>query len=101
MWVQAVVFDVPSSNLLVNPVAWFGAFTTLVITIGLGILSMIFGYLFLYRIIPKTESKKVFKVEPTEEDESETEEHEDFDENLDLGEPIEEELPTSEESEDS
>ena len=72
MWIQEVVFDVPSSQLLVNPIAWFGGTATFGITIGLGIFSFILGYLFLRRIIPSTKIKE----EPI----SDTEEVDEFEE---------------------
>ena len=104
MWVQEVVFDVPSSNLIVNPIAWFGAFVTLGITIILGVLSIIFGYLFLYKIVPQAKSKKESEeepeVEPEESDESETEDSNEPEEPIEE-ESIEEELSPLEESEDN
>jgi hypothetical protein len=95
MWVQEIVLGVPSENLAVNPIAWFGAFTTFVITIGLGILSFILGYLFLYRFIPPREvtAEKTKESDESETDEKETEESiESLEEDL---------LPSLEESDDS
>jgi hypothetical protein len=95
MWVQEIVLGVPSENLAVNPIAWFGAFTTFVITIGLGMLSFILGYLFLYRFIP---SREVPPQETKESEESETDEEE----TEDSVESLETELlPSLEESDES
>ena len=58
MWVQEIVFDVPSSDLLVNPIAWFGASATFGVTIGLGIFSFVLAYLFLNKMIPSTKSEE-------------------------------------------
>jgi hypothetical protein len=81
MWVQEIVFDVSPSNLVVNPIAWFGAFTTFGITLGLGIVSFVLGYLFLFKVILSTTTEKtptsdMIEAEISEEEEEEWEDSE-------------------------
>jgi hypothetical protein len=100
MWIQEVVFDVPSSNLIVNPIAWFGVSATFGLTIALGIFSFFLGYLFMHKITPSTrvEKESTSKIEET----VETEEDMSSDEN-EIEEPTgsieEEEVTPPDESE--
>ncbi|TFG12452.1 hypothetical protein EU537_09205 [Candidatus Thorarchaeota archaeon] len=51
MWIQQVVFGTPTAQLLVNPIAWFGPVGAVFITLGLGGVSSVVGYLYVTRLL--------------------------------------------------
>lgn len=51
MWIQQVIFGTPTAQLFVNPVAWFGPTGALFITLGLGGVSSVLGYLYVTRLL--------------------------------------------------
>ena len=67
MWVQHVLLGTPLSGLLVNPNAWFGSGGTFWITIFLGIVAIVLGYVMVLKLSPGGE-------EADEADSSETSE---------------------------
>ncbi len=76
-WLQHVVLGVPKSNIWVNPVALFGYDITVLITVGMAVLSLILGYPLTMKLVTaepeETEKKKKKKesqpVEPEPEPE--------------------------------
>lgn len=69
MWFEHIFFNVPRSNLAINPVHWWGLDGTFWVTLLLGLVSLTLGYLYLIKIKPGD-------VYDTEEDEEEDEEEE-------------------------
>jgi len=51
MWIQQVAFGTPTAQLFVNPVAWFGPAGAVFITLGLGGVSSMLGYLYITRLL--------------------------------------------------
>ncbi len=66
MWFQHVIFDVPRTELTINPAAWFGLDGTLWITLGLALVSVFIAYLYIMKLKPGVTSDSV-KDEPDEE----------------------------------
>ncbi len=73
IWFQTVVFGVPSSEFLINPLSWFGASGAFWITLLLSLVSVFIGYILVYRLIPSADTDKE-EEEPEEEEEEEPEE---------------------------
>jgi hypothetical protein len=72
IWFQTVVFGAARSELVVNPVIWFGAGGAFWITLLLSLASICIGYFYVYRLVPSAVSD-----EEEEEDEVEVAEQED------------------------
>ncbi len=68
MWIQRVVLGTPANELFVNPAAWFGSAMYVLIVVGLGAVSFIFGYPFLLKLIPGTHQEKSVAGEADEEE---------------------------------
>lgn len=73
MWFEYVLFDVPRTELAINPAAWFGLDGTLWITLLLGLVSLSIGYLYIIKINPgdasaSEEDAEEYDVEDEEED---------------------------------
>jgi len=71
MWVQHVLLDAPLSDLLVNPNAWFGSGGTFWITIFLGIVAIVLGYVMVLKLSPGGEEAEEVDSESPEEEEAE------------------------------
>ena len=89
IWFQTVVFGASTGELVVNPIVWFGAGGAFWVTLLLSLVSIFIGYLYVYRLVPSTES-----VEEEEEDEEEEEEE------AEATEPMDEEVAEEEEEEE-
>ena len=92
MWIQRVAFGTPVNELLVNPLAWFGAAGFVLIIAGLAVVSIIIGYPSLLKLVPGTSTEK--EVSP-DEDLEEEEEIEDVVEEMSEEEIEDEELDDS------
>jgi hypothetical protein len=92
IWFQTVVFGAARSELVVNPVTWFGAGGAFWITLILSFVSIFIGYFYVYRLVPSAVSD-----EEEEEEEVEVAEQEDEEE---AGEDETEEDEEAEELED-
>ena len=96
MWVQHVLLDTPLSDLFVNPNAWFGSGGAFSITIFLGIIATVLGYVMVLKLSPGgEEADEVDSSESSEEKEIEPEKVEATIEELES--PDEEENESSEE----
>lgn len=73
MWIQHILLGLPKSDLAINPIAWIGSGGVFWITIFLGGASIILGYLYISRLLPKAETPEAPSEteEPTEEEEIE------------------------------
>ncbi|MHA2005372.1 MAG: hypothetical protein ACXABV_19280 [Candidatus Thorarchaeota archaeon] len=69
IWFQTVVFGAARSELVVNPVVWFGAGGAFWVTLLLSLVSIFIGYVYVYRLVPSTDSDE----EDEEEEEEEAE----------------------------
>jgi hypothetical protein len=58
MWFQYVLFGTPSTELSINPIAWFGVEGAFWITIALGLVSFFLGYFYLLKLKPGVISTK-------------------------------------------
>lgn len=54
MWIQRVALGTPVDELLVNPLAWFGAAGFMLVIAGLAVVSLIIAYPTLLKLIPST-----------------------------------------------
>ncbi|MHA1135573.1 MAG: hypothetical protein ACTSSE_03725 [Candidatus Thorarchaeota archaeon] len=52
MWFEHVFFDVPRTELAINPANWWGLDGTLWVTLFLGLVSLTFGYLYIIKMNP-------------------------------------------------
>ncbi len=102
MWVQKVFFSSPSTDYIINPVAWFGVGGAVGATILLAIPSVIFGYLTVMKMT-STGSDSDDKDESDDEDETEdVEEEEPEEEKVEAeSDEVEESSDDSDETEDS
>ncbi|MFW9965793.1 MAG: hypothetical protein ACFFEA_01435 [Candidatus Thorarchaeota archaeon] len=105
LWFQTVVFGVPSSELLINPLSWFGASGAFWITILLSLVSVFIGYILVYRLVPSAdveeeeeEPEEEEEEAPEEEDLEDEEESDDFveDEELEVEDEVIADLPEEE-----
>ena len=71
MWFEHVFFDVPRTELAINPANWWGLDGTLWVTLFLGLVSLTIGYLYIIKMNPGVASDKV------EDDDDDDEEEED------------------------
>ena len=69
MWVQRVALGTPIADLWVNPVAWFGSFGAVAVTILLAIGSLVIGYPYVMKLIPGKAKDAEPTPEPVVEDE--------------------------------
>jgi hypothetical protein len=76
MWFQHVIFDVPRTELTINPAAWFGLDGTLWITLFLGLVSSTLGYLYILKMKPGDTSVSVVDDDEVDDDEEADEEFE-------------------------
>lgn len=88
MWVQHVLLGTPLSGLLVNPNAWFGSGGTFWITIFLGIVAIVLGYVMVLKLSPGGEE--------AEEDDSDKAPDEEESEEVESKAPEEEEAESTE-----
>ena len=70
MWVQHVLLDTPLSDLLVNPNVWFGSGGTFWITIFLGIVAIVLGYVMVLKLSPGGEEAEEVDSKALEEEEA-------------------------------
>ncbi|MHA1588792.1 MAG: hypothetical protein ACTSV9_08485 [Candidatus Thorarchaeota archaeon] len=70
MWVQHVLLDTPLSDLLVNPNAWFGSGGAFWITIFLGIVAIVLGYVMVLKLSPGGEEAEEVDSKALEEEEA-------------------------------
>ena len=68
MWIQRVLFDTPVSELVVNPLAWFGSAGFVLVIAGLAVISMIIGYPFVMKMIPGKSPEPEAKIDEDEEE---------------------------------
>jgi len=78
MWIQHFVFDVPFSSLTINPVAWFGTSSAVLLILFLAAVSLVLGYVYASKMIPTSETtpsatETIPKEEVIEEEEPEIE----------------------------
>lgn len=71
-WIQHVLFGTPTSEVLINPVAFFGVDGTVLFTIGLAVVAFILGYPMTMKLLPgiaeeKTSDEIETDLEDTEE----------------------------------
>ena len=73
MWIQHALLGVPKSELSINPIAWIGSGGLFWIIVILGGASIIFGQLYISRLLPKSETAEAPSdaEEPAEEEEIE------------------------------
>ena len=73
MWFQHVIFDVPRTELTINPANWWGLDGTLWVTLLLGLVSLALGYVYIIKLKPGEASDLKEKTDEHEEDEEEDE----------------------------
>ncbi|MGY5857909.1 MAG: hypothetical protein RTU63_00965 [Candidatus Thorarchaeota archaeon] len=76
MWFQHVFFDVPRTELTINPVNWWGLDGTLWVTLFLGLVSLTIGYLYIIKMNPGVTSDDDDEEEDEEEEDSDDESEE-------------------------
>ena len=69
MWFEHVFFDVPRTELAINPANWWGLDGTLWVTLFLGLVSLIFGYLYIIKLDPGVASDDVEEESDEDDDE--------------------------------
>lgn len=74
MWFQHVFFNVPRTELTINPANWWGLDGTLWVTLFLGLVSLTIGYLYIIKMNPGVDS------DDEESDEYDEDEDEDMEE---------------------
>jgi len=100
MWIQHVLLNTPLSDLLINPSAWFGSGGAISITMLLGIVAIVLGYVMVLKLSPGDEKADVVDSDEAPEEEEEDEEEEAEPEEVEA--PKEEpESPDEEENEPS
>jgi hypothetical protein len=88
VWLQTIGLGAPRSAAFLDPVAMFGPEGAFGVTVLLTIASVLLGYIYVYRLIPGSDSKEEEEVEAEPE-----EEIEEVDEEEESEEEIEEEEP--------
>ncbi|MHA2004899.1 MAG: hypothetical protein ACW975_09460 [Candidatus Thorarchaeota archaeon] len=96
IWFQTVVFGAARSELVVNPVAWFGVGGAFWVTLLLSLVSIFIGYVYVYRLVPSTDSDEEEEEELPAEEEADEEAAEEED---DVVEPEEEVAADNQEEE--
>ncbi|MHA1924828.1 MAG: hypothetical protein ACXABV_04090 [Candidatus Thorarchaeota archaeon] len=80
IWFQTVVFGAARSELVINPVAWFGAGGAFWVTLLLSLVSIFIGYVYVYRLVPSADSGEEEEEEEEEAELTETQDEEEVDE---------------------
>jgi len=94
VWLQTIGLGAPRAGALLDPVAMFGAEGAFAATLLLTIVSVLFGYLYVYKLTPSSEVEEVEEEEELEEEiEEEAEEVEIVEEEEESEEEMEEEEP--------
>jgi hypothetical protein len=92
MWLQTIGLGVPRASVFLDPVAMFGAEGAFVVTLALTIVSLLVGYFYVYKLIPKGTSEE-------EDDETEEEPEEELDVEEETDEASNEEVTDDDEDE--
>lgn len=92
MWFQHVFFNVPRTELTINPAEWWGLDGAFWVTVFLGLVSISIGYLYIMKMNPGVTS------DDEEEEEEEEYDEKEENENAEIGDV--EEAETAEETED-
>ncbi|MHA2424321.1 MAG: hypothetical protein ACXAEF_06005 [Candidatus Thorarchaeota archaeon] len=74
MWIQRVALGTAIADLWINPIAWFGSFGAFAATVLLAIVSFVFGYPYVMKLIPGKAKDDTPAEEEEEEEEEESEE---------------------------
>ena len=82
MWFEHVFFDVPRTELAINPANWWGLDGTLWVTLFLGLVSLIFGYLYIIKLDPGVASDDVEEESDEDDDEEDVSTYEDSKEDI-------------------
>ena len=69
MWFEHVFFNVPRTELAINPANWWGLDGTLWVTLFLGLVSLTIGYLYIIKLNPGESSDDTDDADDDEEDE--------------------------------
>lgn len=94
MWFQHVIFGVPRPELTINPALWFGLDGTLWITLGLALVSIFLGYLYIIKLKPGVTSDAVKdEADDTEAEEALADEETEDSAAEDLPEDVAEDVP--------
>ena len=107
IWFQSVVLGAGGSELVINPVVWFGAAGAFWVTLLLSLVSVFIGYFYVNRLIPSTGAEEVEEEEEEEEEEedeveeSESEEEEDVDDEEEESEDTSDEIASDAEEDES
>jgi hypothetical protein len=107
MWFQHVLFDVPRTELAINPANWWGLDGTLWVTLLLALVSLGLGYLYIIKLNPGGAVVAKEEVEDVDEEEDDIEvddvSTEDVSEDIAEDVPLEdqeEEIPLEDQEED-
>ena len=105
MWIQRVALGTPIADLWVNPALWFGATGAVIVTIILAVVSLVFGYPYVMKLIPGVPKEEKEVEAPVDDEEPEEEAleaaDEEADENKEETSEEVEEVESSEENEES
>ncbi|MHA1863293.1 MAG: hypothetical protein ACTSWA_05960 [Candidatus Thorarchaeota archaeon] len=102
MWFEHVFFNVPRTELTINPANWFGLDGTLWITLLLALASFTLAYLYIIKLKPGETSDSV-EDKPDDEEEEETDSADEEKEELtaeDLPEEVAEDIPLEDQEEE-
>ncbi|MFW9912379.1 MAG: hypothetical protein ACFFEU_07900 [Candidatus Thorarchaeota archaeon] len=101
IWFQSVVFGAARDELVINPVAWFGAGGAFWVTLLLSSVSVFIGYFYVNRLLPSADigEEEEEEEEEVEEEASETEEDTDEEEEEEFDDTVDEVASDSEEEE--
>ena len=73
MWFEHVFFNVPRTELAINPANWWGLDGTLWVTLFLGLVSLTIGYLYIIKMNPGVTSDDDHETEDKDDDDEEEE----------------------------
>ena len=76
MWFEHVFFNVPRTELAINPANWWGLDGTLWVTLFLGLVSLTIGYLYIIKLNPGVTSDDTAEVDEDDDEEDETSDEE-------------------------
>ncbi|TFG99383.1 MAG: hypothetical protein E4H14_20310 [Candidatus Thorarchaeota archaeon] len=80
MWFEHVFFNVPRTELTINPANWWGLDGTLWVTLFLGLVTLTIGYLYIIKLDPGVASDDDEEVSDEDDDEEEEASDEDSEE---------------------
>ena len=89
MWFEHVFFNVPRTELTINPANWWGLDGTLWVTLLLGLVSLTIGYLYIIKLKPGDTSVKK-EVESDDDEDAEEEDSEELVDDVPAEEVVEE-----------